>query len=269
MSALVSLSGGSGPVRGRLVVFPHAGGSPRFYRHWAQALPAVHLIGALYAGRDSRLHDPFPASVAEMAAETAHELLGGRPGRPRAVPVTRFGHSFGALVAYQTGLELSRLGSPPDLLVVSGHDAPTHAPLLPEPDLADEELLADLFRLDPRNRLVFSDPDLRRIFLPAVRSDYRLAHSYRLPAEVRPLPRAAVINGARDTETTRQGSLRWGCLAHRFDGVRLVPGGHFHLARPQLSCALAVRTLLERLTPPPARAAEIHHDCPHNGRRAM
>ncbi|SER75754.1 pyochelin biosynthetic protein PchC [Propionibacterium cyclohexanicum] len=227
-----------------LMVFPHAGGSPRFYRHWPSALPWIRLVGVLYAGRERRLADPLASSVEAIAEEVADEAT----RRPDPCPLVLFGHSFGALVAYQTALALGRRGKPADLLVISGHDAPT-AGCRHGDGRGDDELLADLFRLDSRNRLVFADPELRAIYLPAVRNDYELADRY-VPDRGAPrVARIAVVNGVADPEVTREGAAGWAGFADRFLGEALVPGGHFHHADPHLGCAQRVTQLIKGLRP--------------------
>lgn len=239
MSLLQNLSRGDAATTRAVVVFPHAGGCPRFYRHWADEFPEHRIIGVMYAGREQRLQVPLPDSVTEIAREAAHALA------PRAEELTFFGHSFGALVAYQTAVELSHLGRPPGLLVVSGHDVPLAGPPPDVGYLTENYVLRDLIRLDPRNREVFSDPWLREIYLPAICNDYRLANRYRRCTGNPLLPRIAVVNGSEDGEVTERGSMAWCELTHRFSGVTRVPGGHFHLAAPNVACAHAVRDMID------------------------
>lgn len=74
MSLLQNLSRGDAATTRAVVVFPHAGGCPRFYRHWADEFPEHRIIGVMYAGREQRLQVPLPDSVTEIAREAAHAL---------------------------------------------------------------------------------------------------------------------------------------------------------------------------------------------------
>jgi surfactin synthase thioesterase subunit len=59
-------------------------------------------------------------------------------GEGREQPFALFGHSFGALVGYETSRRLRQLGTPPELLLVSGRNSPawplSHEPLHTLPD---------------------------------------------------------------------------------------------------------------------------------------
>ncbi|MDO5084290.1 MAG: alpha/beta fold hydrolase [Arachnia propionica] len=232
MSRVVATLPGACPAGRALVLFPHAGGSPRFFRHWVGRIPGVHLLGVTYPGRDHRIDEPHPGSLTELAEEVAHHL------RHLPDPVL-FGHSMGALVAHEVAGLLTGSGGAPEL-VVSGHDAPCSAPrrsiLHNRPD---HELIADLVRLDHHNAEVFALRELADLFLPAIREDYRMVETHRTVTRQR-IPRILVINGDHDPEVTATGATAWCRHAARFDGVQLVDGGHFHHAAPRLQCCRLV-----------------------------
>ncbi|MBW3667585.1 MAG: thioesterase [Actinobacteria bacterium] len=210
----------------RLVLFPHAGGAASFYRAWADRLPAaVELAVVQYPGREDRLHEPHPASLADLAGRVAHAL---RPLLDR--PTALFGHSLGASVAHETALRLEASGRPPLVrLFVSGRPGP--ARLRPgAKHLADDDALcADVAQLGGTREGVFDHPELRAIVLSTLRHDYRMAETYR-PAAARPLtvPITAFV-GDVDPEASvdEMGSWR-ACTSDSFD-VRVFPGDHFYL----------------------------------------
>ena len=104
----------------RLVCLPHAGGSASYYLPMAQALaPGADVLAAQYPGRQDRYAEPPSESVRELA-ERIVEAVGG-DDRPLAL----FGHSMGAVVAYEMALQLEAAGRAPVRLFVSGRRAPS------------------------------------------------------------------------------------------------------------------------------------------------
>src|SRR6059058_3650797 len=88
----------------RLICFPHAGGSASAYVPLARALaPEVEVLAVQYPGRQDRRHEP-PIEDVNRLADLAADVLPTDSARPYAL----FGHSMGALVAYETALRLSQ-----------------------------------------------------------------------------------------------------------------------------------------------------------------
>ncbi|TXC66112.1 thioesterase [Piscinibacter aquaticus] len=108
----------------RLVCFHHAGVGAAVYRPWAVDLPPdVEVCAIELPGRGSRLREAPLDSVARIVSELIPHLQ-AEVDRPFAF----FGHSMGAVLAYETAVALSAAGGPvPQHLFVSGR-RPPHVP---------------------------------------------------------------------------------------------------------------------------------------------
>ena len=82
----------------RLVCFPHAGGSATFYFPVSRALsPEIDVLAIQYPGRQDRRTESCVDSIGELADIIAAHL------EPLAdKPITLFGHSMGAMIAFET-----------------------------------------------------------------------------------------------------------------------------------------------------------------------
>ena len=132
----------------RLFCFPHAGGSAAYYFPFSRELaPGVDVLAVQYPGRQDRRHEPLIDSIPELADRVA-EILAGLAASPFAF----FGHSMGAIVAFEVALRLRDYsGVSPTRLFVSGRRAPSTK--RPRSAYDDASLIAEMRRLggtDPR-----------------------------------------------------------------------------------------------------------------------
>ncbi|ANN21610.1 hypothetical protein SD37_07290 [Amycolatopsis orientalis] len=210
----------------RLVCFPHAGGSAAFFAPWSTKLPAeIDVAAVRYPGRADRLAEPPLTSMSTLVDEIARAL---EPLADR--PTVLFGHSLGALVAYEVARELTRRDVPPARLIVSGRRAPGDAPGGTKHLLSDDELVGELVRLGGTEPGLLASEDARSVFLPAIRADFRLAENYRrLPGREPSCP-LTVLVGDEDTEVDARRAGLW--AGHTTNGTcttHVLPGGHFYL----------------------------------------
>jgi pyochelin biosynthesis protein PchC len=207
----------------RLVCFPHAGGSASYFFPVSRALsPDLDVLSVQYPGRQDRRHEPCVGDLATLADLIAPEL---EPWLDR--PVTLFGHSMGATLAFEVARRLP--GADLTALFVSGRGAPT-CPRDERMHLADDHrLVADLGRMSGTAAAVLGEDEILRSILPALRSDYRAAETYRYrPGPPLSCPVTALI-GDRDDQVTPAEAQPWADrTTGRFD-LRVFDGGHFFL----------------------------------------
>ncbi|ACA14742.1 Thioesterase [Methylobacterium sp. 4-46] len=231
------------PPRGRpqVVCFHHAGGNAGFFRPWLDvpALAGVAVCPVELPGRGGRFGEAPRADLAGVARALS-DLLAAHLDWSR--PVILFGHSLGALIAYETALRLEGSGLVPAHLVVSARRAPD----VPTPQpwrhtLADDALLAELARIGGTDAAILAHWELMALMLPAIRADFTLTDPYHRPQpEALDCPILA-IRGQDDAEIGEADMAGWEAVT-RSGCARWHPaGGHFYLADPPVRSALAER----------------------------
>lgn len=226
--------------RVRLFCFPFAGGGASVFAPWVRELPPeVQICPVQLPGREIRLKEPAYTRVAPLLAALDREL---RPALDR--PFALFGHSLGALVAFELARYLRRQGGPlPQRLFVSARRAPQLAD--PEPPLGslpDAELVASLRRrFDGIPAALLDNPDLLAVFLPTLRADCQLLDAYEYVSEAPLECPVAVFGGEQDRSVGRSELEGWATQTSQAFTVRMFPGDHFFLkgpARPLLLQAI-------------------------------
>ncbi len=214
---------GGAPSPGATVVFPHAGATAASYRRLAAALAAGgETFIVQYPQRAERL--------GEAAPDTLHDLADGlfRAGPWHQVgPLRLFGHSMGAVVAFEFARIAEQRGVPVHKLWVSAGPVPStvHADL----PLVDAELLADLTDLGGTDPRLLADDEFTRLLTTAARCDYRMLNRYHCEATVRIRADIHAVVGRHDHRVEAGSLRRW---ADHTDGaftLSFFDGGHFYV----------------------------------------
>ena len=209
-------------ARHRLICLPHAGGSATFYHPVARALgPDVDVLAVQYPGRQDRRGEPFTETVTELADQVV-AALATVPG----LPLTFFGHSMGALVAFEVA---RRLETPVTGLFVSGRGAPSNTYSEDVHLLPDAGLLAELRKLDGTDARMFDDPDVVDMIMPVLRNDYRAVETYSYtPGPPLSCPVHAMV-GDRDPKAGQAEAKGWAEHTTGEFTITEYAGGHFYL----------------------------------------
>lgn len=227
----------------RVVCFPHAGGSASYFA-WLRAAvpPQGELLCVQYPGRQERRREPSIEQVPTMAATVAEVLSGG----PRT-PLVLFGHSLGALLAFETARALEAGGRPVAGLIASGRRAPSVRPPQGGADLSTEEIIAEMRVLGGVDPALLNDPDVLELILPVLRADHRLAESYV------PEPGAAVscpltvLTGNSDPRVSWADAQAWSGHTSGPCAVYEAEGGHFFFESDRPAVLGLIRDSLDSL----------------------
>ncbi|WP_405798422.1 thioesterase II family protein [Streptomyces sp. NBC_01506] len=208
----------------QVVCLPHAGGSANYFRPMAQALaPTAEVLAVQYPGRMDRVNEPYAGDFEELT-ECALAAVRREVDRP----VVLFGHSMGALLAFQVARRLEAEGAVPLALFASGARPPGAA--LPRHTRAetDEEMITDLATLGGTDERLLDNEDMRELVLSALRADYRILASHRRDNSTVACPVVA-LTGDSDPVVSIDDARAWAShTAGRFD-LHVFAGRHFYL----------------------------------------
>ncbi len=233
----------------RLICFPFAGGGASFFRGWRAVLgPGIQVVPASLPGRETRSAeaplDSFDALVAALAGALRPHL----DGRPFAF----FGHSMGALLAFEVARRLHSERLPmPMALLVSGARAPRfRIGHVPPPEPSDAQLLDQLRQVNGPGGAAADRPES---LSPALRADTRAYRGYIYQScDPLPIPIRA-FGGREDPQVTLEHLEGWKSHTAESFSLRLFPGGHFFLRGHALAFLEALSEELASTQPAPSR----------------
>jgi medium-chain acyl-[acyl-carrier-protein] hydrolase len=199
-------------------------------------------------GRETRQNEvPFARldHIVDAAAEGLRPFMN--------VPFALFGHSMGALLAYELARKL-RGNTNFRRLFVSGR----RAPHLPEPLAAIASLSTAEFVATVQRRYggipapVLASPDLLELLLPRLRADFEALETYTYRAGD-PLAYGISVFGGRHDNVSETDLRAWGNHTTQGVRVRIVEAGHLYLEsqRDVLTKSIADDLALDR------RATEV------------
>jgi medium-chain acyl-[acyl-carrier-protein] hydrolase len=227
----------------RLICFPYAGGGSTAFADWRRLMTGpVELVGLTLPGREARFAEPLLDSV-NAASQDIGESIAPLLDRPFVL----FGHSLGALIAFETSRWLRRVGlKEPSLLIVSGAAAP-HLPIKRKNihALPDDEFISELRRFNGTPAEILDNTDLMALILPAIRADFMAFESYKYAKELPLSCPLITFAGRSDPDATPEDLQEWRQHTTGTLGSFVFSGDHFFLKSQQSE---VIRTVVRCLT---------------------
>lgn len=206
--------------RARLLCLPYAGGGAVLFHHWATELPPdIEVRAAQLPGRQERLQEPALHSLPAVVQNLAAALRALPPA-----PLVIYGHSYGALLAFELARTLRGTAHSPRALIIAARRGPQATGIggevhrLPEP--AFKDALHVLYGI-PRH--ILAEQDLMELALPSLRGDFAAVETYQyVPGEPLDIPMTALC-GSEDRVVSEAEMREWqqmSALPVRFHTVK-------------------------------------------------
>jgi medium-chain acyl-[acyl-carrier-protein] hydrolase len=214
-------------ARMRLFCIPYAGAGASAYRDWhASIRDDVEVVGIQMPGRENRFSEPHPGSIDDIVGQLG-EVIAQHADKPFVL----FGHSLGALVAYELTRAFQQLRGPaPRHLIVSGTRAP-RCPRRDEPihQLDDDTFLERIKSFNGTPPSLLQDMELMKLFTPLLRADFRAAESYRYVDRGPVVCPVTVLGGDGDDGVPLDDLRAWSSMCRSSCDMHVFRGDHFFI----------------------------------------
>lgn len=229
-----------------LICFPFAGSGASIFYPWEKILDSRINVYAFQApGREDRIGEDLIQDLNNLTKQASAEIFKTIGSRPFAL----FGHSLGAVIAFEVTKILEKLSKNPQLLFVSGRQPP-HLSLKMPPisGLSDSELLKGLLNLNGTDPEILAHPDLLEIILPIIRSDFKMGENYLLPINDEKVQCPIVTIGTIDDPWLDLNEIaEWKYFTLKQCHVEILSGDHFYVKNNFIEVIqLLNKMLLER-----------------------
>jgi len=196
------------------------------FRDWQSSLPAaIEVCAVELPGHGKRVRERLCRSIDQIVASVlpcVEQYLDA--------PYAFFGHSMGALIAFELTRALENGNAAPAHLFVAGRRAP-HLPRRERSidDMDESSFNNELRRLDGTPQEVLESPELMQLISPILRADFGLCDSFPscpLPALCTPM---TAMGGLQDREIARDDLAAWRQHTTGSFSVSMLAGNHFFI----------------------------------------
>lgn len=213
----------------KLFCIPYAGGSANMYNQWQSKLSeGIEVCPIELAGRGSRIGENLYLSTEEAIDDILEKIRDEIIDCDYAI----FGHSMGSILAYKVIQRIDELKLPPPIhSFFSGRRAPHCSSRRSKPysKLSVLELENEIKELGGTPPEFFEYPELKDIFLPIIKSDFKIADTIVEESEISVLNHNISIFLGKEEDVTSQEATEWIRHTSKNCSVEYFDGGHFFL----------------------------------------
>ena len=212
-------------MKSKLYCFHHAGGSPLIFKNWEKFYREIEVIPIDIPNRKKKMNTQhFEDLVMEAASEIFEHSNGCK--------IFIYGHSLGALFAFQTAYELQEKSNEKVKKVfVAGRQAPFESdPCEYKCSEGIEALYKRLIKENEMDKKTLENIIFKQEFLPLIFDDYRISEEYIYRGE-RLKTRIITLSGSKDIAATCEIMKLWekvttvGIKQYEIEGEHFFPYG--------------------------------------------
>ena len=199
------------------------------YMSWKRYLDSrIDLKPIELSGRGRRFNDPLYCSADEAVKDIFDKITDELDGTPYAV----FGHSMGTVLTYELIRKIiGQMKQEPTHVFFSGRYPPyvevekESIHMLPE-----KEFIEEINKFGGTNQELFDSKELLELFLPVLRSDYKVVEMYKHNGSILKLNcDITVLNGKYDSYINMKDVRRWQECTNKTCTFYEFEEGHFFI----------------------------------------
>jgi surfactin synthase thioesterase subunit len=210
-----------------LVCLPFAGAGASTFNEWLSISDHVRVVAVELPGRETKFTERLYTHVEEAVSGIIPELL---RDIDTFLPVVLFGHSLGAILAFELASALEKLDQVTiAAVIVSGSPNPWELREQRATGLPDDEFFQRVNKFAGYNHPAIDNPMFRELFLPVLRADVEMHEHYKPKNNERIDAPIVTLRGSQDELVSAEQKLRWNQASLKQVTHKELPGGHMYL----------------------------------------
>ena len=210
----------------RLYIFPHTGGSAESYVPFARAFTGgTKCVAVQYPGKRAGKDLSKYTSIPEMADRLCAML---KPEETPGADVAFFGHSMGALLAFEVALRFEQAGNPITALFVSAAAAPGLLRRIANLQGSDAHLLNTISTVTGANPEFLNNEQFAATILPTLRG-LKAVTAYESPPESKVSCPIHALRADNDELGAEELMAPWAQRTTGSFDLTVFPGDHFYI----------------------------------------
>lgn len=211
-----------------LFCLPYAGGSEAIYFKWKKYVDSsIELVPLALKGRGKRFNEIFYQNIQEAVDDLFENIKARIVEGDYAI----YGHSMGSLLAYELYYRISKLNyRKPTHIFFSGYIAPSILRKRENTyELPDNDFMQKIMELGGTPEELMNNQELFKIFLPIIRSDFKILESYDYEKRENKIEcDVSILNGKQDLIKLEE-ILAWKNHVCRELNIYNFEGDHFYI----------------------------------------
>lgn len=227
----------------KLFIIPFAGGMSSTYLTWKDNITKCSVQPIVLRGRETRVFEDLYSSFEEAVDDISKQILDILDEDDDQFAI--FGHSMGALLAYEVYFKLIEEYACPEVLFFSGRRPPnlgndTKA-IYKYPK---EELKEALISKGGMDAKFFDNEELVELFLPVIRADYKILYEYQYVEQNNKIQCNVIILNGTDDAVSDEEVEKWDELTDKPIKKYNIEGNHFFtMSNPEVVCEIIEKEL--------------------------
>lgn len=215
-------------ARARIFCFSYAGGNAASYMQWNNDLsPYVQVCAIQIPGRGARFNEPSITDFSILIPQIANSIAAYND-----LPFFFFGHSLGALIAYEVCHHLNKNNLPlPEHLIVSAANSPSSPSTIEKIGRMDSDydIIERLRYYGGTPEELLKNKGLMQLLMPAIKADFTLLDNYRYRRDRKSLSIPLTAMGGHDDNILSKSKVaNWEIETTNEFKQHWFNGGHFY-----------------------------------------